>query len=266
VSTTGLLQEPAFQRRPIGVLGVIAETCTNTVNPLELAIDHFDEALLTGAFGKHLARETRARECVAFRPDIRPVPITEIVDLVAYPEEFICVACPGTDAPSWPRQGTTLKATTVLAMLHWLGLKPSHSRTRVSDDNAFVESLFRSAKYRAGYPTDGFGGMREAGEWAHRFMHWYNHEDRHSGIGYASPTKAPGPVTLSPAVAGMTGMKGRRRALFTAKRAAPPSRPHQQCFQRRAMLRLEMLQDGHAPQTHRLVQGLAHLVQPAQTP
>ena len=33
--------------------------------------------------------------------------------------------------------GSTLKATTVLAMLNWLGVKPSYSRPRVSDDNAF---------------------------------------------------------------------------------------------------------------------------------
>ncbi len=44
--------------------------------------------------------------------------------------------------------GATLKATTVLPMLHWPGVKPSYSRPRVSDDNAFVESLFRTAKYR----------------------------------------------------------------------------------------------------------------------
>ncbi len=37
--------------------------------------------------------------------------------------------------------GSTLKATTVLAMLHWLGVKPSYSRPRVSDDNAYAESL-----------------------------------------------------------------------------------------------------------------------------
>ena len=35
--------------------------------------------------------------------------------------------------------GATLKATTVLAMLHWLGIRPSYSRPRVSDDNAFAE-------------------------------------------------------------------------------------------------------------------------------
>ena len=38
--------------------------------------------------------------------------------------------------------GSTLKATTVLAMLNWLGVKPSYSRSRVSDDNAYAESLF----------------------------------------------------------------------------------------------------------------------------
>ena len=46
--------------------------------------------------------------------------------------------------------GAALKATTVLAMLHWLGIKPSYSRPRVSDDNAFAEALFRTAKYRRG--------------------------------------------------------------------------------------------------------------------
>jgi len=52
--------------------------------------------------------------------------------------------------------GATLKATTVLAMLHWLGVKPSYSRPRVSDDNAFAESLFRTAKYRPEFPAKGF--------------------------------------------------------------------------------------------------------------
>jgi putative transposase len=48
--------------------------------------------------------------------------------------------------------GATLKATTVLAMLHWLGITPSYSRPRVSDDNAFAEALFRTAKYRPEFP------------------------------------------------------------------------------------------------------------------
>jgi transposase InsO family protein len=85
--------------------------------------------------------------------------------------------------------GATLKATTVLAMLNWLGVKSSYSRPRVSDDNAFVESLFRTAKYRPEFPAGGFGSLVQAREWGLRFVHWYNHEHRHSGIRYVSPAQ-----------------------------------------------------------------------------
>jgi transposase InsO family protein len=83
--------------------------------------------------------------------------------------------------------GSTLKATTVLSMLNWLGVKPSYSRPRVSDDNAFVESLFRTAKYRPEFPVRGFVDLAQAREWAADFVHWYNHEHLHSGIRYVSP-------------------------------------------------------------------------------
>ena len=62
--------------------------------------------------------------------------------------------------------GATLKATTVLAMLHWLGIKPSYSRPRVSDDNPFAEALFRTAKYRPEFPVKGFADLDAAREWA----------------------------------------------------------------------------------------------------
>jgi putative transposase len=83
--------------------------------------------------------------------------------------------------------GSTLKATTVLAMLQWLGIKPSYSRPRVSDDNAYAESLFRTAKYRPEFPTKGFASLAEARAWAAEFVRWYNVDHRHSAIGYVSP-------------------------------------------------------------------------------
>ena len=85
--------------------------------------------------------------------------------------------------------GATLKATTVLAMLHWLGIKPSYSRPRVSDDNAFAEALFRTAKYRPEFPARGFSDLEAARNWAARFVRWYNIEHRHSGIRYVSPNQ-----------------------------------------------------------------------------
>jgi putative transposase len=83
--------------------------------------------------------------------------------------------------------GSTLKATTVLAMLQWLGVKPSYSRPRVSDDNAYAESLFRTAKYRPEFPAKGFASLDEARAWAAEFVRWYNVDHRHSGIRYVSP-------------------------------------------------------------------------------
>lgn len=85
--------------------------------------------------------------------------------------------------------GSTFKATTVLAMLHWLGIKPSYSRPRVSDDNAFAESVFRTAKYRPEFPAEGFADLEAARQWARRFVQWYNHEHLHSGIRYVSPAQ-----------------------------------------------------------------------------
>jgi putative transposase len=83
--------------------------------------------------------------------------------------------------------GATLKATTVLGMLYWLGVKPSYSRPRVSDDNAYAESLFRTAKYRPEFPAKGFADLDAARTWAAEFVRWYNDEHRHSGIRYVTP-------------------------------------------------------------------------------
>ena len=59
--------------------------------------------------------------------------------------------------------GATLKATTVLSMLNWLGVKPSYSRPRVSDDNAYAESLFRTAKYRPEFRPEALPGSMKPG-------------------------------------------------------------------------------------------------------
>ena len=85
--------------------------------------------------------------------------------------------------------GPSMKGTTVLAMLYWLGIAPSHSRPRVSDDNAYAEALFRTAKYRPDFPAAGFADLAGARQWAADFVHWYNYEHRHSGIRYVTPAQ-----------------------------------------------------------------------------
>jgi len=85
--------------------------------------------------------------------------------------------------------GSTLKATPVLVMLHGLGVKPSYSRPRVSDDNACVESLFKTAKYRPEFPARGFADLDAARRWGHDFVQGFNFEHRHSGLRYVTPAQ-----------------------------------------------------------------------------
>jgi len=59
----------------------------------------------------------------------------------------------------------------------------------VSDDNAYAEALFRTAKYRPEFPTRGFINLDAARSWAADFVRWYNHDHRHSGIRYVSPAQ-----------------------------------------------------------------------------
>lgn len=99
------------------------------------------------------------------------------------------IAAMGTKPVLHGDNGSTLKATTVLAMLNWLGVKPSYSRPRVSDDNAYAESLFRTAKYRPEFPAKGFADLDSARAWATQFVQWYNVDHRHSGIRYVSPAQ-----------------------------------------------------------------------------
>jgi hypothetical protein len=109
-----------------------------------------------------------------------------------------------------------LKATTVLAMFNWLGVKPSYSTPRVSDDNAFAESLFRTAKYRPAFPAKSFVDLDAARSRAGDFVRWYNVGHRHSGIRYVSPAQRH------------TGwdqaILAKRHALYEKARALNPAR------------------------------------------
>ena len=83
--------------------------------------------------------------------------------------------------------GSPMKGSTLSVTLERLGVTPSHSRPRVSDDNAYSESLFRTCKYRPSYPPDGFESLEAARAWVLEFVLWYNHEHRHSAIRYVTP-------------------------------------------------------------------------------
>ena len=83
--------------------------------------------------------------------------------------------------------GGPMKGATMLATLQRLGVVPSFSRPQVSDDNPYSESLFRTMKYRPGYPKQPFASLAAAQKWVDGFVSWYNTEHLHSSIRFITP-------------------------------------------------------------------------------
>lgn len=83
--------------------------------------------------------------------------------------------------------GSPMKAATFLATLEKLGVQSSFSRPRVSNDNPYSESLFKTMKYCPKYPFTGFSSLEEARQWVQEFVKWYNLTHMHSGINFLTP-------------------------------------------------------------------------------
>ena len=84
--------------------------------------------------------------------------------------------------------GNPMKGATMIMTLYNLGVLPSYSRPRVSNDNPYIESLFKTMKYTAGYPGQ-FNDIEHARIWMADFVNWYNTEHRHSAIAYVTPAQ-----------------------------------------------------------------------------
>lgn len=85
--------------------------------------------------------------------------------------------------------GSAMKGATMLATLQSLGVVPSFSRPAVSNDNPYSEALFKTCKYRPTYPQQAFENLMSARTWVGTFVHWYNHEHRHSAINFVTPAQ-----------------------------------------------------------------------------
>lgn len=116
--------------------------------------------------------------------------------------------------------GGPMKGATMLATLQKLGIMPSFSRPRVSDDNAFSESLFKTIKYSSQYPRRPFASVDEAKLWFRSFKDWYNETHLHSGINFVTPAirhaMLDGPVLA------------KRKKVYENARRAMPNRWHGQ--------------------------------------
>ena len=115
-------------------------------------------------------------------------------ECAAYAAELIRAACAAEGLDNEPLilhadNGGPMKGATMLATLQDLGIVPSFSRPRVSDDNPFSEALFRTLKYRPEYPSKPFQSLDGARQWVEWFVDWYNNEHRHSAIRFVTPAQ-----------------------------------------------------------------------------
>jgi transposase InsO family protein len=85
--------------------------------------------------------------------------------------------------------GAPMRGETMLATMQRLGVAHTRSRPAVSNDNPYVESAFRTLKYRPQLPVTPFENLLAARRWVTDLVHWYNHEHRHSAIGFVTPTQ-----------------------------------------------------------------------------
>lgn len=77
--------------------------------------------------------------------------------------------------------GPAMKSNTLTGLFNALGVEVSRNRPRVSNDNPYSESLFKTAKYAPTYPAH-FASIEQARDWVTEFVAWYNHDHRHSGL------------------------------------------------------------------------------------
>ena len=83
--------------------------------------------------------------------------------------------------------GSPMRAKTFQVLLENLGITKSYSRPRVSNDNPFSESLFRTLKYNKNFLKKGFTTLKEARSWVFDFVEYYNKKLLHSGISFITP-------------------------------------------------------------------------------
>lgn len=83
-------------------------------------------------------------------------------------------------------RGAPMTARGYLDLMAELGITCSHSRPRVSNDNPFSESQFKTCKQQPDYPGR-FSGVDHARTWCAEYVEWYNFNHQHSGLAYFSP-------------------------------------------------------------------------------
>jgi len=110
-------------------------------------------------------------------------------------------------------RGAPMTSAAFTELLTALGVERSVSRPRVSNDNPYSESCFKTVKYQPDYPGR-FANAAHARRWFAEFFDWYANRNRHSGLALFTPADV-----FFGRVAQLSGQ--RKAALDAAYRAHP---------------------------------------------
>jgi putative transposase len=83
-------------------------------------------------------------------------------------------------------RGPAMTSKHVSQLLVDLCIGRTHGRPHVSNDNPYSEAAFKTLKYAPVFPGS-FGSLADARAFVGPFIDHYNHQHRHSGIGYHTP-------------------------------------------------------------------------------
>lgn len=83
-------------------------------------------------------------------------------------------------------RGAPMTSLGFAELLSALRVERSYSRPRVSNDNPFSESQFKTLKYQPDYPG-AFQAAHDARLWARDYFHWYNTAHHHHGLALFTP-------------------------------------------------------------------------------
>ena len=84
-------------------------------------------------------------------------------------------------------RGAPMTAKSTALLYSDLGITASYSRPRVSNDNPYAESAFKTLKYRPAMP-ERFFTLEEARAFFTELLDWYNERHYHTGIALLTPS------------------------------------------------------------------------------
>jgi len=158
-------QRPVSQRRHDGKVAVDKSNTRWCSDGFELSCDNGERVRIA------FALDCCDREVMSWVATTKGIDANLVSDLMMQAVEYrFGDAGPPSEIEWLSDNGSAMKGATMLATLEHLGVAASFSRPRVSNDNAYAESLFRTCKYRPDYPKKLFGCLQEAQAWTHKFV------------------------------------------------------------------------------------------------